>query len=243
MSSDHPQYESISAALARVGLLARGGFDLEPGELEPFGLSGNHRSLVMVGNAGPAMWATFQLVLTHDQEPHALDRWTVRVIEPAAERMGATVVYPFGGPPYFPFQRWAQRAEPVFPSPIGPLIHPEYGLWHAYRAALLFDRPLALPERHVVASPCDSCAERPCLDTCPVGAFSENGYDVPACADHVDSPAGLGCLGEGCEARRACPVGRDYVYEPHQARFHMEAFLRARKADQEPGCPSNGSAP
>jgi len=29
----------------------------------------------------------------------------------------------------------------------------------------------------------------------------------------------------GCKARRACPVGRKYIYHPDQALFHMEKFL------------------
>ena len=33
----------------------------------------------------------------------------------------------------------------------------------------------------------------------------------------------------GCMARRACPVGRDHLYPAAQARFHMEAFLNARR--------------
>ncbi len=34
----------------------------------------------------------------------------------------------------------------------------------------------------------------------------------------------------GCRARRACPVGREYFYDPEQAAFHMRAFLDARQA-------------
>ena len=37
------------------------------------------------------------------------------------------------------------RAEAVAPSPLGILIHPDYGLWHAYRGALAFAERLALP--------------------------------------------------------------------------------------------------
>jgi hypothetical protein len=128
-----------------------------------------------------------------------------------------------------PFQRWAQRAEPVFPSPIGMLIHPEHGLWHAYRGALAFAGEIAgLPPRGAAHSPCDSCADKPCLTTCPVGAFGPEGYDVPACAAHLRRPAGADCMGLGCRARRACPVGRQATYLPEQAAFHMAAFLGAR---------------
>ena len=82
--------------------------------------------------------------------------------------------------PIFPFQRWAMKVEPVFPSPIGILIHPDYGLWHAYRAAICLHQAIPVPSRDDRPSPCDSCADKPCLSTCPVGAFSRDGYDVPA---------------------------------------------------------------
>lgn len=224
-------YTELEAALSRLGLIVRGGFSLEAGEFTEFGLAGDYRSLVMVGNAGPAMWASLSLVLTYDQEDHALDRWTRRVLQPLAESFDADVVFPFGGPPYLPFQRWAQRAEPVFPSPIGPLIHPLYGMWHAYRGALLFREAIALPEVGGAKNPCESCIERPCLSTCPVDAFSAVGYDVPACAAHLQVSEGADCLTTGCRARRVCPVGREFTYEPFQARFHMEAFLAARLVD------------
>jgi hypothetical protein len=37
----------------------------------------------------------------------------------------------------------------------------------------------------------------------------------------------------GCRARRACPVGRGYHYDPKQAAFHMRAFLDARRTVEE----------
>src|SRR5271166_4757675 len=90
-------------------------------------------------------------------------------------RPGPGGVYLFGGPPHFPFQQWVRRAEPVHPSPLGLLIHPIYGLWHSYRGALAFPEALDVPALEVAPSPCDSCAEKPCLGACPVGAFSLDG--------------------------------------------------------------------
>ena len=60
-----------------------------------------------------------------------------------------------------------------------------------------------------------------------MGAFTEGGYNVPACVGHLGDPAGDDCLAIGCCARRACPIGTQYRYERDQARFHMEAFRRA----------------
>ena len=72
------------------------------------------------------------------------------------------------------------------------------------------------------------CAERWCLKACPVGAFSDAGYDVAACVAWLKGEPGADCMGFGCRARRACPVGADQAYGPEQARFLMRAFLRAQ---------------
>lgn len=184
----------------------------------------------MVGNAGPAMWQAF--ARERPAGADAMNRWTRQVVDRVAAALGARALYPFDGPPWHPFQRWAQRAEAVFPSPVGMLVHPRFGLWHAYRAALAFDAAVdGLPPREATGSPCASCAGRPCLTTCPVAAFDGEGYDVPACAAHLERAEGADCVDLGCRARRACPVGRDRTYLPEQARFHMEAFLDARRRD------------
>ncbi len=217
------RYQTIIQALAPHGLIARGGFGPESGD----GLHDGAVNAVMVGNAGLALWHVF--ARERRNEPDAMNRWTRRTLDAVASDLGAAAVYPFDGPPWFPFQRWAQRAEPVFPSPIGMLIHPRYGLWHAYRGVLVFSEAVEdLPPREAIASPCERCAEKPCLTTCPVGAFSSEGYDVPSCADHLRVSAGRGCMELGCRARRACPVGTGLTYVPEQAEFHMQAFLGSR---------------
>lgn len=209
----------LSRALSSHGLILRGGFHPEPAEA---GLDGA-ATVVLVGNAGPAMWEAFAPHI--DAERHPLDRWTKRVIDPIAEEFKARAVYPFGpGAP--PFQRWAIRSDAVHSSPLGILIHPEYGLWHAYRAALLFSERVELPPRRAAPSPCESCAKRPCLSACPVGAFSGVAYDVAACAAHIAGPQS-DCLSAGCHARGACPVGAEWRYPPAQLRFHMAAFARS----------------
>lgn len=215
----------IAAALARHGLLLRGGF--HPNALE-MALAGGESvgTVLLAGNAGPEMWENFSANRPARADP--LDRWSGEVLGVVAGSFGAEAVLPSDGPPYRPFQQWAMRAEPVFPSPIGILIHLVYGLWHGYRGALLFEAVLELPmsvdpgadDRH----PCDDCLDRPCLTTCPVTAFSDRGYDVQACRSHLRSPEGDTCLESSCLARRACPVGRDYVYEAAQLAFHMAAF-------------------
>ena len=221
----------IGAALAPFGVIALGGFHPEPADGVPSMPDGRApASLVLVGNAGAEMWRHCAGAPEFaDGGAHALDRWTRRVLKGVAQDLGAMALFPFGGPPYLPFVPWAKRAGPVAESPLGILIHPDYGLWHAYRGALAFAQPLALPRPEWRPRPCESCADKPCLTACPVHAFTAAGYDVAACVKHISTEAGADCMDLGCRARRACPVGRDYAYEAAQARFHMDAFLRTRR--------------
>ncbi len=209
----------IARSLSPHGLILRGGFHPEAGEAGLEGIG----TVLLIGNAGAAMWEAFAPHIDAAQNP--LDRWTKRVIDPIAEKFGARAVYPFGAEAP-PFQRWAQRAETLYASPLGILIHPEHGLWHAWRAALLFAERLELPARSDAPSPCESCAEKPCLSACPVGAFNGSSYDVPACAAHIARPE-ADCLAVGCHARNACPVGREWRYAEAETRFHMAAFARS----------------
>ena len=113
------------------------------------------------------------------------------------------------------------------------LIHPRFGLWHAYRAALAFAEAIPLPPREDAPDLCGACATKPCLAACPVGAFGAAGYDVDACLGHLGTASGIECTTAGCLARLACPVGREAAYASAQAGFHMRAFKcrrRCRKA-------------
>ena len=186
------------------------------------------RTVLLVGNAGPTMWQRFSA--ERDPAKDTLDAWSEEVLSALAGKLDARAFFPFDKPP-LPVQRWAARAGTVHTSPLGMSIHGDYGLWHAYRAAFAFGDEIPFAPAGSPASPCDTCEDKPCLQTCPVGAFSGSGYDVPACAAHITRPEGTDCVDLGCRARRACPVGREYVYEPAQARFHMTAFVRARSGE------------
>ncbi len=219
--------DPIADRVDAIGLRVLGHCPVEAGDNLPAAAG----TIVLIGNAGPAMWRRFSAERREERDP--LDGWVRRSLDPLADGPAARdgvvgVRYPFAGPPYFPFQHWAVRGGAAFPSPIGPLVHPVYGLWHAYRAAFLLAEAVAAAAP-AAASPCDTCADRPCLSTCPVNAFSAAGYDVAACAGHLATPAGEDCMAESCRARRACPVGTAYAYDGAQARFHMERFLAARR--------------
>jgi len=126
---------------------------------------------------------------------------------------------------------WAHR------SPLGLGIHPEFGLWMAYRGVVLIAAP-ALPRRAASsASPCDSCEDRPCISSCPVGAVGgPDGLAVVPCFDERQRP-GAPC-GDGCRARLACPVGAAHRYGFEQLRHHTAAAVRSWRRSIEDGVPA-----
>ena len=221
---------SIERAIERAGLAPRGALRLN--DAERVGALAPCRTLVLVGMIGARNWDAFeQSPEAGDGAPDPLDRWSRRSLDGIARLVGAEALYPFGGPPYWPFPSWARRAEPLWPSPLGMLIHREYGLWHSWRGALALREDLARASAAAGERPCETCSERPCLNACPVRAFTTEGYDVGRCREHLRSPDGRECVEGGCLARRACPVGQVHAYGPRQTRFHMRAFLGANPPD------------
>lgn len=221
----------ISRHLAAHGLILRGGFAFEDGEDVPAGAAGA-RAVLLVGHGGATIWPHFQtwLELQPAGLANPLDMWSRQVIGAVADRVGARAVSP-SDRPYLPFQQWAMRAEALRPSPLGILMHPAFGLWHAYRGALLFEdqetagkiRDLASRVQPTVHL-CDGCDGKPCLHACPVDAYSASGFAYGRCLGHVRSAAGAACRENGCLDRNACPYGASYRYGAAQQAFHMASF-------------------
>jgi hypothetical protein len=138
---------------------------------------------------------------------------------------GGQALFPFGDPPYRPFYRWALRTGRAWPSPVTLLVHETAGLMVSYRGAIALAERLDLPAAPH-ESPCDSCADRPCLGACPAGALTARGYDVPACHAFLDTGPGADCLSSGCALRRACPLSQAYGRLPEQSAYHMRLFHR-----------------
>ena len=223
--------DALAAALDVHGLIARGSVDLDPAEA-PAGVDGHPVACVLlVGHAGGTIWPHFSRwrAVRPSSLANPLDAWSREVLDGVAGQFGAKAVFP-SDRPYLPFQQWAMRAEGLKPSPLGILMHPVYGLWHAYRGALLFGEPLAAAfaihddGARVPVHLCDACAAKPCLKACPVAAHSIESFDYAGCVDHVRSPGGGDCRSFGCLDRNACPFGAQHRYSAEQQAFHMAAF-------------------
>lgn len=226
--AEAPSIAAVESALAGYRLIARGGFNST--ELPEMQNGRQALSVVLVGVAGSNFWAVFSASAEYaDGGADSLDRWSRRIGDDTARLLGAEAVFPFDGPPYLPFLSWAAQAETIETSQLGMLIHPRYGLWHAWRFALLFPTPLGDAVTPGPASLlCDSCSSKACLASCPVDAFSKNGYDVERCYRFLAANTDAPCHSSGCLARRACPVGSEHRYADAHAAFHMAAFLKAQ---------------
>jgi hypothetical protein len=228
MNSGRDLVADIAAGLAENGLILRGGFNFGAQDNPPPGPSGAPaRAVLLVGQAGAAPWPHY--TRWRESRPadraNPLDTWSREVIGEVAKQAGARAVGP-NDKPFLPFQQWAMRAEGLKPSPLGILMQPQYGLWHAYRGALLFDHEISFPGADRVVHLCDACVDKPCLKACPVDAYSKDGFAYQACLAHVRGPHGRPCRTMGCLDRNACPYGTAYRYPADVQAFHMAAFAR-----------------
>jgi hypothetical protein len=224
--------DALSDALHAHGLILRGGFAPAADDAVPAIDHGvPARWLALVGAAGSTLWPHFSTSpFFSDGRPHPLDRWSRHVADALATRWGAVALFPFGGPPHHPFQRWAERAEGLHASPLGLRLHPRYGLWHSYRFALAFRHaPAGASPALQGTDLCARCIGQPCLQACPVGAFTGSDYRVDVCAAHLDGRPEPACRDRGCLARHACPVGQEHAPQAVHARFLMDAFAGAMR--------------
>ena len=196
-----------------------GAFHPTPDDKVPKGTG----TLVMLGPDEPGFWPALQASDEWlDDTPDPVDRWSARVIGAWAQDIGATALFPFGGEPYHPFFTWALRTGRVHASPVMLLVHDEAGLFVSFRGALALPQRLEIPAPP--PKPCNTCTGKPCLSSCPVNALSPAAYDVPACKSHITSADSADCMGQGCAARRTCPVSRGFGRLPAQSSYHMQSF-------------------
>ncbi len=197
------------------------------------------RSIVVLGNGGGALWAALKAHAERNpgwwERDNPLDDFTREAVErdlAAPVRAGGlrcTVAYPFmNGGPTLDFVALARAAGIAGPSILGVAVHPHFGPWIAFRAALLLDVPLDEPGEAAGFDPCPGCAARSCVAACPANAVSfPAGWNVPRCLTHrVEQEAD--CAGR-CHARVACVLGPEHRYPDDELAYHQRRALRAMR--------------
>ena len=191
-------------------------------------ISAGKRTDIAVGSAGDPFWNAFSTSKewTEDYED-PIDRYTARQINTLLRAdKGEEAIYPFDADAPNFVQLWPATFPKLAASALGPMIHPTYGLWMAARAHIILPQAYFKFDHANSFSPCESCTAKPCLNACPVGAFSASKpYNHLACAAYLrQNPA---CFLNGCDARAACPYGQSWQLPTDQAQYHQSRFRTA----------------
>ena len=185
--------------------------------------------LVLVGHGGRRMWEALQErgMETPDPVDHYSMMLARQFITDYLDDAPHLWLYP-DSEYLIPLQQLGEAAGWSYPSPLGSGISPVFGVWFAYRAAFLIDADLPLVFEEPGPSPCDSCLDKPCIHTCPVGAVQQGAFDVGGCARHRLS-GGSPCA-DRCLARMACPYFPEHRYSLEQIRYHYGRSLETLRA-------------
>ncbi|MGH7931913.1 MAG: hypothetical protein ACREQN_01965 [Candidatus Binataceae bacterium] len=198
------------------------------------------RSIIVVGNGGGAFWRAFIKHVRGNpgwrERDNPLDDFTRAIIEDevaaSIRRRGSNcaTVYPFmNGGATLNFMELAKAAGLSGPSIIGVNVHPVYGPWIAFRAALLVAEEIDAPGAAAGFNPCPRCTTRACISACPANAVSfPAGWDIPRCLEHrVEVEPDCAAR---CHARVGCVLGPEHRYTDDELAYHQERALRAMRA-------------
>lgn len=160
------------------------------------------KQLLLLATGGKHFWNTLSHPLSGE---NPIDDYTTSEVLLFGKNklqldLTSSILFPHGKENY-PLQQLGRDLNLCAPSPLFIDIHPEFGLWFAFRA--LVSLPLeTLPEISLNSfiSPCDQCAEKWCLKK--EGTFTEK--------------------------RLSCPVATDHQYTSEQLHYH-EMVIRARQ--------------
>ncbi len=190
------------------------------------------RSIYVIGSGGSAFYANARA--ERAEGPHPLDAFCEARVASAVlrlDREGIASRACFywerrgdGDGEFADFVALARAAGLGSRSLIGLLLHPDHGPWFAIRAVVLTDRcpPVA---GDVYEAP-DFCADcpAPCIDICPARAVTRSGMNVVRCSEWRHREAQCAA---SCDARLACPVGRESRYTSEALAHHMTSHFRS----------------
>jgi epoxyqueuosine reductase len=196
------------------------------------------RSIAVIGNGGADFWRAFKAHAATNpgwlERDDPLDDFTRQIVEleivkPIKEAgFGCIPVYPFGAGPTLNFMQLAMLAGLAGPSIIGVVVHPVFGPWIAFRAAILLDCEIDLTGDAVGFDPCPTCSIRSCISACPASAVSfPSGWNISGCLAHRIE-AHPQCA-DRCHARVACVLSPEQRYPDDELAYHQERALRVMR--------------
>jgi hypothetical protein len=185
--------------------------------------------LVLLGHGGKRFWNELKregIEPFHSEVP--VDFFSQKIAEQLVSDYwgAASIEWLYPGNAAISLQQLGKLAGWHHDSPMGLGIHPEHGLWFAYRALFLIKAALPPTSQLQSRSPCVSCSLKSCLSVCPAGALNTSEFvDLGCCGEfriQDNSPCEDRCL-----AREACPVATQNQYDREQISYHYLHSLAA----------------
>ena len=218
-----------SAILAEYGLNLQAVFNLAelPSEIltaiEAVESTAGYQQLLVFGHGGPRMWQALA-GSAFKRDEHPIDDFSAdtvaRFFTEENPANSYTLLYP-QKQGVIPLQQLGRLAGWHHASPFRIGVNARWGSWFAYRAVALADTSFAPTAPMPESSPCESCADKPCLSACPV-AVGDN-IQLDACLDKRLEDASR--CASTCLARLACPVMVKERYSQEQIVYHYARSL------------------
>lgn len=186
--------------------------------------TGRYRQLILIGHGGRTLWSALKASGISSDNP--IDDFSSRTVEHwfTAQFPGTAheIIYPGAIP--LGLQALGRIAGWHHASPFMVGIHPDWGTWFAYRVVLLAATDLAASTPRRSESPCTSCADKPCVASCPAGALDDDRFTLEKCLAYRRQ-ASSRCK-TTCIARITCPVGGVHRYSDEQITHSYSISLR-----------------
>ena len=182
-------------------------------------VSNQYSQLLVFAHGGTRLWNNVTL---DGQDP--IDSFSLKHINAFMGRIDVAdyeILYPGAG---LDLLAIGEKLRWYDVSPMGIGIHAEFGTWFAFRAVVAANTGFAESSQVKVASPCESCMDKPCVSSCPVGAVRRDApFQLQTCIEER-TREGSACQYQ-CLARLACPVGSQHQYAADQLRYHYGRSL------------------
>jgi epoxyqueuosine reductase len=166
-----------------------------PEDLFSFSNEQKSKTLCLIGNGGKSLWE--QLPHPLDVKTHPIDLFTKYKMQEFSNvflESDIEILYP-NDRYILPLQKIGRAFNLCTQSPIGLDINAQFGLWFAFRGVFLTSKKLPILSREKTIAPCDTCKEKPCLQTTDINL-----------------------------ARLKCPVKNEQQYFDEQIKYHQRAL-------------------
>lgn len=188
------------------------------------------RAAIVVASGGRGLWDALRAAPESSLARDPIDTFMRRLLREATDALAGGGIAARAlfyderrGGAFADFVALGRVAGLGAPSRLGLLLHPVFGPWLSIRSVLLaaldLDGDAPLPG----FAPCEGCPA-PCAEACHGCAVTPTGFDAARCAG---ARTAVAACASGCDARRACVVGRGHAYTAEQEAHHAAAAAAA----------------